>query len=130
MTPVQVQGEVLSVKQVGAYMSMTVVASGSAEQARPGQFVALAVGGIDGSMLLRRAFSIYQVAQRGIYGGTVEFVFAVHGKGTAWLAERRPHDPINVVGPLGRPFALPKDPARCVLVGGGYGAAPLFALSD
>jgi dihydroorotate dehydrogenase electron transfer subunit len=31
---------------------------------------------------------------------------------------------------LGRPFALPKDPANCVLVGGGYGAAPLFMLAD
>ena len=130
MTPVQVQGEVLSVKQIGAYHSMTVVASGIAEQTRPGQFVALAVGGDDGAMLLRRAFSIYQVAQRGVYGGTVEFVFSVAGKGTAWLASRRPHDAIDIVGPLGRPFALPKDPARCVLVGGGYGAAPLFSLSD
>ena len=130
MAPVQVQGEVLTVKQIGAYLSMTVVASGIAEQARPGQFVAVAVGGDDGAMLLRRAFSIYQVAQRGVYGGTVEFVFSVAGKGTAWLAGRRPHDVLDIVGPLGRPFALPKDPARCVLVGGGYGSAPLFGLSD
>ncbi|MBV9096414.1 MAG: dihydroorotate dehydrogenase electron transfer subunit [Frankiaceae bacterium] len=130
MTPVQVQGEVLSVKQTGAYLSITVVASGIAEQARPGQFVALAVGGEDGALLLRRAFSIYQVAQRGVYGGTVEFVFSVAGKGTAWLASRRPHDTVDIVGPLGRPFPLPKDPTRCVLVGGGYGAAPLFSLSD
>ena len=56
MTAVQVRGEVLSVKQIGAYISMTVVASGIAEQTRPGQFVAVAVGGDDGSMLLRRAF--------------------------------------------------------------------------
>jgi len=130
VAPVQVQGEVLTVKQIGAYLSMTVVASGIAEQARPGQFVAVAVGGDDGAMLLRRAFSIYQVAQRGVYGGTVEFVFSVAGKGTAWLAGRRPHDVLDIVGPLGRPFALPKDPARCVLVGGGYGSAPLFGLSD
>lgn len=128
--PVQVRGEVLAIKQVGAYLSMTVVASGIAEQTRPGQFVAVAVGGDDGSMLLRRAFSIHQVASRGVYGGTVDFVFAAHGKGTSWLARRRPHDPIDVVGPLGRPFTLPKDPANCVLVGGGYGAAPLFLLAE
>src|SRR3954447_6983238 len=109
---------------------MTVVASGIAEQARPGPLVAVAVGGSDSGMLLRRAFSIHKVATRGVFGGTVEFVFAVHGKGTAWLAHQRPHDPIDVVGPLGKPFALPKDPAHCVLVGGGYGAAPLFMLSD
>lgn len=130
MTPVQVRGEVLSVKPVGAYVSMTVVASGIAEHTRPGQFVAVAVGGEDGSMLLRRAFSIYAVRERGVYGGTVEFVFAPHGRGTRWLAGRRPHDPIDVVGPLGRPFSLPKEPARCVLVGGGYGSAPLFLLAE
>jgi dihydroorotate dehydrogenase electron transfer subunit len=130
MTAVQVRGEVLSVKQIGAYLAMTVVASGIAEQTRPGQFVAVTVGGDDGSMLLRRAFSIHQVASRGVYGGTVEFVFAVNGKGTAWLARQRPHDPIDIVGPLGRPFSLPKEPANCVLVGGGYGSAPLFILAD
>ena len=130
MPAVQVKGEVLSVKQTGAYLAMTLVASGIAEQTRPGQFVALAVGGDDGSMLLRRAFSIHQVASRGVYGGTVEFVFAIGGKGTAWLAGRRPHDPIDVVGPLGRPFTFPKEPANCILVGGGYGAAPLFMLAD
>jgi dihydroorotate dehydrogenase electron transfer subunit len=130
MAPVQVKGEVLSVKQVGAYLSMTVVASGIAGQAKPGQFVAVAVGGDDGAQLLRRAFSIHKVSARGVFGGTVEFVFAVHGKGTAWLARQRAHDPIDVVGPLGRPFALPKEPAHCVLVGGGYGAAPLFMLAD
>jgi dihydroorotate dehydrogenase electron transfer subunit len=130
MPPVQVRGEVLSTKQIGAYLSMTLVAAGIAEQTRPGQFVALSVGGDDGSLLLRRAFSIHQVASRGVYGGTVEFIFSVNGRGTAWLASRRAHDPIDVVGPLGRPFTLPKDPVNCVLVGGGYGAAPLFMLAD
>jgi dihydroorotate dehydrogenase electron transfer subunit len=109
---------------------LTIVAPGIAEQTRPGQFVALAVGGENTSMLLRRAFSIYRVQERGVYGGTVEIVFAVHGKGTDWLARQRTHDPIDVVGPLGRPFALPREPASCVLVGGGYGSAPLFSLAE
>ena len=81
-------------------------------------------------MLLRRAFSIYSVRETGVYGGTVEFIFSVAGRGTAWLAAQRPYDPIDVVGPLGRPFALPREPANCLLVGGGYGAAPLFMLAD
>jgi dihydroorotate dehydrogenase electron transfer subunit len=127
---IQVKGEVLSVKPVGEYYSMTVVAPGIAEQTKPGQFVAVAVGGETGGMLLRRAFSIYSVRETGVYGGTVEFIFAAHGKGTTWLARQRPHDPIDVVGPLGRPFTLPKEAANCVLVGGGYGAAPLFLLAE
>jgi dihydroorotate dehydrogenase electron transfer subunit len=128
--PVQVKGEVLSVKPIGDYYSITIVASGIAEITRPGQFVAIAVGGEEGGMLLRRAFSIYSVRETGVYGGTVEFIFSVTGKGTAWLSRQRPYDPIDVVGPLGRPFALPREPANCVLVGGGYGSAPLFLLAD
>jgi dihydroorotate dehydrogenase electron transfer subunit len=127
---VQVKGEVLSIKPIGDYLAMTVVAPGIAQQTRPGQFVAVAIGGADTSMLLRRAFSIYGVRETGVYGGTVEFIFSVNGKGTAWLAKQRPYDPIDVVGPLGKPFALPKDPANCVLVGGGYGSAPLFMLAE
>jgi dihydroorotate dehydrogenase electron transfer subunit len=128
--PVQVKGEVLSLRRIGAYHAMTVVAPGVAELAKAGQFVTIAVGGCDTSMLMRRPFSIYQVHERGVYGGTVEFVFSVEGRGTRWLADRQPHEPIDVVGPLGKPFALPREPATCVLVGGGYGTAPLFSLAD
>ena len=129
MTPVQVQGEVLSIRRVGAYFEMTAVAPGLAS-ARPGQFVAVAVGGPETSMLLRRAFAIFRTSDRGVYGGTVTFVFAVHGKGTAWLARRRPHDPVDLVGPLGRPFTLPRDPCNVLIVGGGYGSAPLLPLAE
>ena len=127
--PVQVQGEVLSIRKVGAYHAMTVVAPGMAELTRPGHFLAIQVGGAESSMLLRRAFAIYGVKERGIYGGTVEFVFAVHGKGTAWLAARKPQDKLDVVGPLGKPFRLPTAPVTATLVGGGYGSAPLLPLA-
>ncbi len=130
MPPVQVQGEILTVKRMGAYWSMTVAAPGIAEQVKPGHFVAVGVGGAETSMLLRRAFSIYASSERGVYGGTVEFVFAVHGKGTEWLARQRQGDPVDVVGPLGRPFKLPKDKVTATLVGGGYGTAPLFGLAE
>lgn len=128
VTPIQLRGPVLTKRQVGAYVALTVVAPGIPEQFRPGQFVAVAVGGERSSMLLRRAFSIFDV--KADHGGSVEFVFAVHGPGTAWLAERRPRDVLDVVGPLGKPFPLPRDPAHCVLVGGGYGSAPLFTLAN
>ena len=68
-------------------------------------------------MLLSRAFSIHDV--RPDHGGTVEFVFAVHGRGTQWLAERRARDVLDVTGPLGqavpaaaRPGELPADRRR------------------
>ncbi len=124
---VQVRGTVLTVRRVDAYYAMTVVAPGIAARFRPGQFVAVAVGGPDTSMLLRRAFSIHDV--RPDHGGTVEFVFAPVGPGTRWLAERRTRDVIDLAGPLGRPFPVPRDPVSCLLVGGGYGSAPLFPLA-
>jgi dihydroorotate dehydrogenase electron transfer subunit len=130
MAPVQVRGEVLSIKRVGAYHQLTLVAPGVTETARPGHFVALAVGGDDSSMLLRRAFSIYRTTDSGVYGGTVDIVFAEHGRGTRWLSRLRAHDPVDVVGPLGRPFSLPKESVTCTLVGGGYGSAPLFTLAE
>ena len=126
--PLQVRGTVLTVRQVDAYHAITIVAPGIAARFKPGQFVALAVGGPDTSMVLRRAFSIYDV--RPDHGGTVEFVFAASGPGTRWLAERRARDVLDVTGPLGRPFPVPRDPVSCLLVGGGYGSAPLFALAD
>ena len=131
--PVQVRGAVLSTRRVGAYHHMSLVAPGIAEHTRPGQFVALAVGGPDTALVLRRAFSIYRVSARGVYGGTVEIVFAAVGAGTRWLAAQQQHTPVDVVGPLGRPFSLPRaasSPASVTLVGGGYGSAPLFALAE
>jgi dihydroorotate dehydrogenase electron transfer subunit len=130
MAPVQIRGEVLSSRRAGEYHQLTVVAPGIAEQVRPGQFVAISVGGEHSSMMLRRAFSVYRTQDRGVYGGTVEVVLAEHGKGTQWLARLRPHDMVDVVGPLGRPFALPKEAVTCTLVGGGYGSAPLFTLAE
>jgi len=125
--PMQVRGTVLTVRQVDAYHAITTVAPGIAARFKPGQFVAACVGGHDTSMLLRRAFSIHDV--RPDHGGTVEFVFAVTGRGTRWLAERRARDLLDLVGPLGRPFPVPRDPVSCLLVGGGYGSAALFALA-
>ena len=130
MTPVQVRGEVLSIRRVGEYHQITLVAPGVAEQVRPGHFVALTVGGETTAHLLRRAFSVYRTQDRGVYGGTVDIVFAEHGAGTRWLSRVRQHDFLDVVGPLGKPFALPKEPVSCTLVGGGYGSAPLFTLAE
>jgi dihydroorotate dehydrogenase electron transfer subunit len=125
----QVIGELIATRRAGAYQHMTFVAPGVAELARPGQFVALAVGGDTSATLLRRCFSIHKVSPSGTYGGTVDLVVAAHGSGTRWLTGLRAHDEVDMVGPLGRAFPLPTEPVACVLVGGGYGSAPLFWLA-
>ncbi|QVQ53201.1 dihydroorotate dehydrogenase electron transfer subunit [Spiractinospora alimapuensis] len=126
--PVQVRVPVLSVRHMDSYHAITVVAPSIAERFRSGQFVAVAVGGEHSSMLLRRVFSIHDVKPD--FGGTVEFVFSERGNGTEWLAERRARDLLDVVGPLGRPFPLPRDPVNCALVGEEQGAAALFPLAN
>ncbi|MGW5241688.1 dihydroorotate dehydrogenase electron transfer subunit [Monashia sp. NPDC004114] len=127
---VQEVAEVIATRRVGAYQHLTLVAPGVAELARPGQFVALAVGGESSATLLRRSFSIHRATPSGTYGGTVEIVVSAVGVGTRWIVEREPHDTIDVVGPLGKQFPLPTEPVPCVLVGGGYGSAPLFWLAS
>lgn len=127
---VQVTGELLATRRAGAYQHLTFVAPGIAELARPGQFVALAVGGGTSANLLRRCFSIHKVSPSGVYGGTVDIVVAAHGPGTTWIAGLALHDEVDIVGPLGKPFPLPNEPVPCVLVGGGYGSAPLFWLAE
>lgn len=127
---VQVKGQILEVRRAGSYYVMSLTAPGISETARPGHFVTVGIGGEETSMVLRRAFAIHQVQSRGVFGGTLDIVVSVHGKGTQWLVDRRRHDPIDVVGPLGRPFVLPKEAVSTVLVGGGYGSAPLFMLAE
>jgi dihydroorotate dehydrogenase electron transfer subunit len=127
LAPAQVAGTVLTTRRVEAYHVMTIVAPRIARAFRPGQFVAVAVGGPQSSMLLRRAFSIHAVGPD--HGGTVEIVVDAHGPGTQWLAERRARDVVDLAGPLGRPFPQPREPVSCLLIGGGYGSAPLFPLA-
>ena len=128
--PHQISGEVLDVRRAGSYHVLSLTAPGIADDAQPGQFVTISMGGPESSMVLRRAFAIHQVQSRGVYGGTMEIVVSPQGMGTRWLADRRRHDQLSVVGPLGRPFSLPTRRVACVLVGGGYGSAPLFMLAE
>jgi dihydroorotate dehydrogenase electron transfer subunit len=123
------KSEILSYKRTGMYHSLTLVAPEIADQARPGQFIEVAVP--DGrEFLLRRPFSIHQASRRGGWAGTLEFSFVSLGRGTEWLTEVRAHDFLDIIGPLGRPFLYPRDLTNCLLVGGGYGAAPLYFLAE
>lgn len=128
--PVQVTGEVLTVKRAGAYHHLTLVAPGVGEGFRPGSFVALTLGGDLSARLLRRSFPLYRARPTGAYGGTVEVVFAVTGPDTEWLSRTDAGTPVGVVGPLGRPYALPKEAVPCTLVGEGHGSAALFSLAE
>ncbi|GAA2034631.1 hypothetical protein GCM10009756_28980 [Pseudokineococcus marinus] len=111
---------VRSAEPVGAYTRLVLAAPRSAAAARPGQFAACSTG--DSGMLLRRSFSI---SSADAATGELVLVVAAAGPGTARIAALRAGDVLPVLAPLGRPFALPPAGDGVVLVGGGYGAAPL-----
>ena len=90
----------------------------------------MALVSVGDGTLGRRAFWVHRVKPTGGYGPTLDIVVSPVGAGTRWLAALPPRSRVEVTGPLGRPFALPKEPARCVLVGEAYAAAPLFPLAE
>lgn len=122
MTTQQVRAEIVSLTPVGEYFHLVLSAPGLGQDVEPGNFVAVAID--DSGLLLRRAFSIHQAA-----ADRLEVIFAEHGNGTKWLAKRQAGETLDVIAPLGQPFVLPRVPMACVLVAGGYGAAPMGLLA-
>lgn len=111
------------------YHSLTIVAPEVCARAAPGHFISIRAPE-DQSLLLRRPFSIHRVDRRPGWAGTIEIVFDIRGRGTEMLSRARQHMPLDILGPLGRPFRFPKEPTNCALVGGGIGAAPLHFLAE
>jgi dihydroorotate dehydrogenase electron transfer subunit len=126
----QVKARLISNKKVGSYHHLIFAGDGIATGVRPGHFAAVAVGDENSPMILRRAFSIHKAAEITSRGSTLELIVAAHGPGTQWLVAQHEGAIIDVVAPLGKPFALPKTPANCLLVAGGYGSAPMVYLAQ
>jgi dihydroorotate dehydrogenase electron transfer subunit len=126
----QVSAEIISNKKLGPYHHMVFAVGDIAAHAKPGNFVAISVGGEASSMVLRRAFAIYRAIDRGLLGGTIELVVAPHGAGSKWLTNLNVGDFVDLIAPLGTAFGIPTSNANAMLIGGGYGSAPLFALAE
>ena len=126
----QMLAEVISNKKVGPYHHMVFAVGEMASHVKPGNFVAISVGGEQSSLVLRRAFAIYRALDKGPMGGSIELVVAPHGQGSRWLCQRAVGDLVDFIGPLGTAFGIPTVNANAMLVGGGYGSAPLFALAE
>lgn len=93
---------------------------------KPGQFFMLSVGsGID--PLLKRPFSLYRWLE-----GDFQILYRVVGKTTSILKSRKPGDILEIIGPLGRGFPVIKktQKKKIILVAGGIGIAPIFALAE
>ncbi|MEY9963931.1 dihydroorotate dehydrogenase electron transfer subunit [Streptacidiphilus sp. MAP12-16] len=125
--PLQIRAEILEISQVGAYHRMVLRAPGVAARVRPGHFAALAVGGADSAMLLRRAFSIHRADPD---AETISLIIAEAGRGTRELLRARAGDTVDLVAPLGTAFPHPAGATTALFVAAGYGSAPLFALAE
>lgn len=123
-------GEVLGVKRAGAHHVVTLVAPGVAERFRPGTVVSLSLGGPMSDRAVGSAFAIHRARATGVHGGTVELVVTAADEATRWLVTAPAGTRVGVLGPLGRPFALPKEAVTCVLVGEAALSAPLFSLAE
>ena len=117
-------------KRVGAYHQILINVGEMVQSCRPGNFVAISVGGDSSRMILRRAFAISRVSDSSQYGGTMELIVAPHGSGSKWLCAQPEGSELDIVAPLGTSFGIPTEPINALLVGGGYGSAPLFGLAD
>src|ERR1043166_2671527 len=70
---------------------------------KPGQFVHIRTNDRGLEPFFRRPFSVYR-AQR-----YVEILYEVVGPGTRDLSEKQRGNTVDVLGPLGTPFAMPPD---------------------
>jgi dihydroorotate dehydrogenase electron transfer subunit len=105
------------------YQCLVLDAPEIAGDARPGQFVHVRVTGLE-QAALRRPFSIYQAGE-----GRLALLYKTVGRGTEQLTRLRAGDRLAVMGPLGNGFPLETQGRLPVLVGGGYGVAPLSFLA-
>lgn len=112
-------------RELGAgYRFMVFEAPGMAAELQPGQFVHVKVPALEASAL-RRPFSVFDASPA---EGTVSILYKTVGRGTAALNAVKPGETMFVEGPLGRGFPLDCK-GTALLVGGGYGVAPLHFLA-
>lgn len=95
-----------------------------AEKALPGQFIHIRCSD---SLAMRRPMSIMRVDTKKAY---VDFLFKIHGKGSALLADLEVGNKVSVMGPIGKPFRLDGYKPHAILIGGGVGIPPMIYLAE
>ena len=122
---VDTKAKVVVHEEVGTlYHHLVLEESRMAQDLRPGQFIHLKVPALEPSAL-RRPFSVFCADAK---LGRLEVLYKTVGRGTKALNRVEVGDLLEVEGPLGKGF-----PEKCdgwaLLVGGGYGVAPLYFLA-
>lgn len=126
----QLLATIVGNKKVGQYHQILISVGELVSQCKPGNFVAISVGGPNSKMVLRRAFAISRTTTSPQFGGAIELIVAPHGNGSSWLCGLAEGEQIDITLPLGTAFGIPTTNVNALLVGGGYGSAPLFGLAE
>jgi dihydroorotate dehydrogenase electron transfer subunit len=115
------RAEVRARKQLGCFVELVLGIDGCFI-AEPGQFVHVRCG--SPGLILRRPYSLYDVRQ-----GAVSLLVREVGAGSSWLCALDVGSELDLLGPLGRGFALPKH-GRNALIAGGTGIATIRFLAS
>lgn len=120
-----VKAKVLSNKKICEdHFIMELDAPALGKNALPGQFVNVKTDNA-AEQLLRIPLGIHCINKRG-----VSLLYKTVGKGTKELSKKKEKESINILGPLGNGFEINKKEKNSVLVSGGHGIAPLYALCE
>ena len=123
----QINGIILANEQIyPSYYKMIIEAPEIAARAEAGQFVHIRC--TKGNYpLLRRPLSLHRIEKN---TGKVVLLYKIVGEGTAILSKFHTGEAIDLLGPLGNGFAIPENIKHALLVAGGMGIVPLYALAE
>jgi len=107
------------------YFQVDLVCPEIAALVQPGQFVHVKLPELQ-HKILRRPFSVYNVDQA---SGTLSIIYKTVGEGTVHLSTLPPGSKLDLIGPLGKGFSLPKSNEQPIIIAGGYGAAAVYLLA-
>lgn len=106
------------------YHSVTLGPFKGLGKCKPGHFLHVKLP--SSPLYFRRAMSVASVDPS---AKTIEFIFKAMGRGTRALSLLRQGDRLDVLGPLGNGFTLPKKSETVIMISGGIGFPPPLYLA-
>ena len=118
--------QVIKQQEIAKHIFELTVQGGLAgEMAEPGQFVHIRVAD-SFEPLLRRPISVASIDLEALQ---FTMIYRAEGRGTQLLAEKKPGETLDVLGPLGHGFPVEEAQKKAYLIGGGIGVPPLYELA-
>jgi dihydroorotate dehydrogenase electron transfer subunit len=124
----QFEAEILGNRPVAeSWRELVLAWDARADRPAPGQFFTFRAARTSDPLLRRPlAFSGFSATEGG--AARARAIYQARGTATRILADLAPGAMLDVIGPLGRPFPLPRAGERPIIAGGGIGLGPLLFL--